>query len=171
MGSSPGPCSSGEPGGPAPRSRGELYAALQDRGRRMTVGLLRLLHAMSVRADLNPTEFQCLVLLAAEGPLTPGEVARGLRLSSGSVTGVIDRLERRGLLLREPHLRDRRKTVLRCAAPESAEWRGAAVGLPEVLTAPHRDYSEEELALIADWLHRLNGLLYALSSDGARPVP
>lgn len=49
------------------------------------------------------------VLEGAPGPLTPNELSAHLHLTSGSVTSLLDGLERRGLLRRDQHPQDRRK--------------------------------------------------------------
>ncbi len=51
-------------------------------------------------------------VLLQEGPLTAGQISKRLSLTTGAVTNVIDRLERRELLKREPDGTDRRKVVV-----------------------------------------------------------
>ncbi|MEM9516081.1 MAG: MarR family transcriptional regulator [Actinomycetota bacterium] len=54
--------------------------------------------------------FQALsVLEGAHAPLTAIELNAYLHLTSGSVTSLLDRLEKRGLVARHPHPTDRRK--------------------------------------------------------------
>lgn len=85
------------------RSREHCYAEIQDGGLRLAAGVVRLLHALSVGFGLGPNDFQAYMLLRIEGPMTPGEIAQCLRLATGSVTALIDRLEARGLVTRAPH--------------------------------------------------------------------
>lgn len=60
--------------------------------------------------DLNLAAFQALAVLeGAETPLTPIEINAYLHLTSGSVTSLLDRLEKRALVARHPHPTDRRK--------------------------------------------------------------
>ncbi|MFI6101796.1 MarR family winged helix-turn-helix transcriptional regulator [Lentzea sp. NPDC051213] len=62
---------------------------------------------------LSATDEKCLDLaMRAEGPLTAGRIAELSGLSTGAVTGVIDRLERSGFVrrVRDPH--DRRKVLV-----------------------------------------------------------
>src|SRR5664280_1945919 len=51
-----------------------------------------------------------------EDGLGPSDLARRLQLTSGAMTDLVDRLERRGHALREPHPSDRRRVVLRRTA-------------------------------------------------------
>lgn len=66
---------------------------------------------------LSATDEKCLDLaMRAEGPLTAGRIAELSGLSTGAVTGVIDRLERAGFVrrVRDPH--DRRKVLVEVTA-------------------------------------------------------
>ncbi|HUQ60364.1 MarR family winged helix-turn-helix transcriptional regulator [Lentzea sp.] len=65
---------------------------------------------------LSATDEKCLDLaMRAEGPVTAGRIAELSGLSTGAVTGVIDRLERAGYVrrVRDPH--DRRKVLVEVA--------------------------------------------------------
>ncbi|MFW5420819.1 MarR family transcriptional regulator [Nocardiopsis sp. CNT-189] len=149
----------------APRSRELLYGAIQSDGQRLAAGLIRLLHAMSAGSGLNPTDFQCFALLRVGGPMTPGEIAQGLRLATASVTVVVDRLEAHGLVVRDRHPTDRRKVVVRLAEPAESGGSGGTgpIGLREAMTSLHDRYSPEELEVIADWLGRAGTLLTELA--------
>ncbi len=73
------------------------------------------------RHGLTPAEFAVLEALHSKGPLLLGEVQRKALVSSGGVTFLIDRLEKKGLVERQSCPGDRRA---RYAALTSA---GAAV--------------------------------------------
>lgn len=60
------------------------------------------------RHGLRPTEFAVLEALYHRGPLSLGDIAAKILLTSGSTTYVIDKLEERGLLERRACPEDRR---------------------------------------------------------------
>ncbi|WP_420127110.1 MarR family winged helix-turn-helix transcriptional regulator [Longimicrobium sp.] len=60
------------------------------------------------RMGLRPTEFGVLEALYHKGPLTLGQVGERVLVTSGSVTPVVDKLERRGLVQRRISSEDRR---------------------------------------------------------------
>lgn len=64
------------------------------------------------QSGMSASESQFLHLLEIHGPLTPSELSRYSRLTTGTVTGVIDRLEQLGFAHRERHPTDRRKVVV-----------------------------------------------------------
>jgi DNA-binding MarR family transcriptional regulator len=61
---------------------------------------------------LGITDMKTLSILIQEGPKTAGEIGDRLSLTSGSVTTLIDRLERKDLVRRQRHANDRRKVVV-----------------------------------------------------------
>lgn len=64
------------------------------------------------RSGLKPQQHQALLAIRAERGLTVGELAARLSLRPHSATGLADRLERLGLVARQPSEQDRRQTTL-----------------------------------------------------------
>ncbi len=60
------------------------------------------------RNGLTTTEWAILEVLYHKGPMLLGEVQRRILVSSGGITYLVDRLEKRGLLERRPCSSDRR---------------------------------------------------------------
>jgi DNA-binding MarR family transcriptional regulator len=61
---------------------------------------------------LSPPQVHALRVLSPEQPLPLGRLACALGCDASNVTGIVDRLERRGLIERRPSQRDRRVKVL-----------------------------------------------------------
>jgi DNA-binding MarR family transcriptional regulator len=61
---------------------------------------------------LSDIQLAALAALERKGPMTPGELAEHEKVQPPSMTRVIAVLEERGLVLREPHLTDRRQVIL-----------------------------------------------------------
>ena len=61
---------------------------------------------------LSPPQVHALRVLSPEQPLPMGRLACALGCDASNVTGIVDRLERRGLIERRPSQRDRRVKVL-----------------------------------------------------------
>jgi len=90
--------------------------SIQPQLHRLTLERQRFLSHLARRLSVTRTEFDSVEELRQRGGLTPGELSERLSLSSGSVTALIDRLERLGWANRERHPGDRRKVVLRLTA-------------------------------------------------------
>src|ERR1700691_628401 len=61
------------------------------------------------RVGLSNSDMECLDFLILEGRVTAGRLAEVTGLTTGAITGVVDRLERAGLVRRERDDNDRRK--------------------------------------------------------------
>jgi DNA-binding MarR family transcriptional regulator len=107
--------------------RERLAAEITNNLRRYAVDAQHIGHAFANLHGLNATDLQALVaVMDAEflgDPLTPGRLGEQLTLSSGSVTALVDRLERAGHIRRDRDTADRRKILLRYAD------RGAALAV------------------------------------------
>jgi DNA-binding MarR family transcriptional regulator len=77
------------------------------------------------------------------GHATAGELARAVRLSQPTITGILDRLERKGLLTRSRSAHDRR-TITVTPTPSGIE---ALQDVPSVLHTRFR----QQLAKLPDW--------------------
>ena len=59
--------------------------------------------ALAHRLGIHRSDLRCLDLIVRHGPRTPAEIARSLRLTRGSITALLDRLERAGHARRTPY--------------------------------------------------------------------
>jgi len=66
----------------------------------------------AARLGVNLTDLHCLNIIESRGGVTAGELATEAGLSSGAITGVIDRLERVGYAERERDANDRRRVAI-----------------------------------------------------------
>jgi MarR family 2-MHQ and catechol resistance regulon transcriptional repressor len=80
---------------------------------RSYLALKRIAERSISATGLGFTDFAALEALLHKGPLTIGEIQSKVPLALGSMTAVVDRLERRGLILRTPSPSDRRARVLK----------------------------------------------------------
>src|SRR6476660_1757298 len=104
---------------------------------------------VSERAGINRTDWRCLDILGTRGPMTAGQLAQAVRLTTGAVTGVLDRLEAANLVRRTRDTDDRRKVIVEVT--EEVARRAAPVYGPLVEDAAqaHSHFDADELELIA----------------------
>jgi DNA-binding MarR family transcriptional regulator len=69
--------------------------------------------AVATQLGVGPTDLDCLLLLHDLGPATAGQLAETLGLTTGAVTGVIDRLVGAGYVVRDSDPSDRRRVIVR----------------------------------------------------------
>src|SRR3569832_2178810 len=70
-------------------------------------------------AGISGSDLECMDFLNLEGRVTAGRLAEVTGLTTGAITGVVDRLEKAGLVRRARDDADRRK-VLIAVVPEAA---------------------------------------------------
>lgn len=109
---------------------------------------------------VNNTDLRCLeMLIGAEGEVTPRTLADHLGLTTGSVTTMLDRLERAGYVARSPHPDDRRKVVV--VATDGAKERALAMIMPlveESATEVIRHFTDAELDAVQRFTTRATAL-------------
>jgi DNA-binding MarR family transcriptional regulator len=130
----------------------QLVAVLRERASRT----LMFHQAVTDLAGLGPTDMKALDLARSEEDLTAGRLAQITGLSTSATTAVLDRLERRGFVERRRDPADRRKVVVVATGRHDSElgsiFREVESFTREVLA----DYDEDQLALLAEFLERLN---------------
>ena len=80
---------------------------------------------LAAELELSPAQCHVLHLIEPGRPMPMGQLAETLACDASNVTGLVDRLESRGLVRRHPSAEDRRVKVLgahlhRFAAPDAA---------------------------------------------------
>jgi MarR family transcriptional regulator, organic hydroperoxide resistance regulator len=58
--------------------------------------------------NVSAAQINCLIALYENGPLSPSQIARHVMVNSSTITGIIDRLEKKGLVQRLRVSQDRR---------------------------------------------------------------
>jgi DNA-binding MarR family transcriptional regulator len=109
----------------------------------------------SAHAHVSPHAIRAAIHLYQHGEMTVGELGRGLGISRGWASRVVEELELAGYLERERGLDDRRVVTIRLRPASIAEverayrWRGDAV---EAALAP---FDDAERAVIQQFLRRV----------------
>ncbi len=80
--------------------------------RRLDIAMSRLMLALSREVGISVPEMLALEYLDADGSIGPSELARRLRMTSGAMTALVDRLEESGHVVRERHPADRRRVLI-----------------------------------------------------------
>src|SRR4051794_9372852 len=81
-------------------------------GFRLSTATVLFHSAIADRLGVGVTDVKCYSILRQTGPITAGDLAERVGLTTGAITGVIDRLEQAGLVRRVRDPNDRRRVVL-----------------------------------------------------------
>jgi DNA-binding MarR family transcriptional regulator len=136
------------------RRRQDSSAEIRDSLRELRIQLALLNYRVGSQLELKDVDLDCLDILDAHGPLSPTELARRAALHPATMTGILDRLERGGWIVRERDASDRRAVSVRAVHERYAELLRLYSGLSRSMNKLLADYSDSELATIADFLRR-----------------
>jgi DNA-binding MarR family transcriptional regulator len=100
---------------------------------------------------INRTDARALDVIEQYGPLPAGELARELRLSTGAVTVLVDRLERAGYARRLRDPVDRRRVLVE-ATPELRNLAAKVYGTPDEAVDAFEGYTDADLKLLIRFL-------------------
>lgn len=81
-------------------------------GKQISDATILMHEAIAKNVGLTGVDHKYLSIILEKGPLTAGELSKLTGLTTGAVTGVIDRLEKRKLVSRTSDKTDRRKILI-----------------------------------------------------------
>lgn len=153
----------------------ELIGEIQGIERNISTVSLLFHQSVSELAGLTGTDHKYLEVIFSHGPLTAGKLAELTGLTTGAITGVIDRLEREGLVAREKDPNDRRKVVVVIRQEAAMQKIGSIFGeVKKKLDLTYAQFSIEELETIKKYLtisysffeHQLQELKNRITKSG-----
>jgi DNA-binding MarR family transcriptional regulator len=141
--------------GPAPDALPDVVLTiLQDL--RLTLSLLN--RSVAQHFSVNEIDLDCLDILTRHGPQAPGQLAQGMGLHLATMTGVLDRLERGGWIVRERSRIDRRRVMVSADPVQGQQIADSYANAANELRALCAAYTETDLRVIVDFLRRASGV-------------
>lgn len=142
-----------------PADRADLLAAFNYQSQLLAATIVVFEQAVADQLQISMIHIHCANVLRLTGPMTAGQLAELTGLTTGAVTGMIDRLERAGFVRRERDPHDRRRVVVHAdGAAMEREIGPLYTPLAEASAALTAHYNDQELALLVDYLTRNNAL-------------
>lgn len=114
--------------------------------------------AVAARIGVTATDMQVIESLASTGPMTAGQLAELTGLTTGAITGMLNRLEEAGLVRRERDPQDGRKVIVQLN-PDTDRIRGVGSlfeSIGKVWEEQTAHYDDEQIAFLVDFLKRSN---------------
>jgi DNA-binding MarR family transcriptional regulator len=128
--------------------RAQLFAQLYMLGETSSTETALFHQAAAARYGLGITDMKTLGVLMQEGAMTAGQIAKRLSVTTGAVTSLIDRLERRNLVIRGPDPTDRRKVIVSVNAQTLASGENVYRSIGEAFARLYATYTTEELEFL-----------------------
>lgn len=135
-------------------NREELIHAIIAKRREMAIETIMFHQAVADEIGLYITDHKCLDLIRQYGAMPAGRLADLTGLTTGAVTGIIDRLEKAGYAKRVNDPKDRRRTIVEPTRNKKLEKKIESIFMPlhENMSKLLSSYSDSELAFLLDVL-------------------
>ena len=109
--------------------------------------------------NISSAQLNCLVILYENGPLPPSQIAKLMMVNSSTITGIIDRLEQKGLVKRMRISTDRRVITVDLTKNGKVLAENAPPPIQYKLFDGLSSVSEKEIKNIANSLLKLTDML------------
>lgn len=119
------------------------------------------------QSGLSGPQLTCLRQLARRGPLQGNHLAEAVHLSPATVSGILDRLEQRGLIVRERQSDDRRRVLISLSDAGADAVNNAPPALHDTFLFQLRALPIEEQEQIRATLKRIVQMMAADDLDAA----
>ncbi len=116
---------------------------------------------VAAKVGLGSADIEYLDILTMGGRMTAGDLAKATGLTSGAVTGIVDRLEAAGFVRRERDREDRRRVFITVRRDGLERLQPFYRPLARAMTALADDYSDAEIAAFVDYFSRSRDIMRA----------
>lgn len=120
--------------------------------------------AVAERMGIAASDLECVEILQLEGRVTAGRLAEATGLTTGAMTGVIDRLEKAGFVHRERDEVDRRKVYVTLDQASAARIGDLYAPMQRAMLESWSNYSDEELEVLLRFAQESHATLLAATA-------
>jgi DNA-binding MarR family transcriptional regulator len=131
-----------------PNARTALLQELEEAMRRSSAQGVLFGQTVANVAGISGSDLECLDFLNLEGRVTAGRLAEVTGLTTGAITGVVDRLEKAALVRRERDEADRRKVFIATVPENVGQIARFYVPMQAAMQKLWSTYSDAELQLL-----------------------
>jgi DNA-binding MarR family transcriptional regulator len=141
-------------------SREQILARLYELGRIVSTQTVFLHQAIAQRVGLNATDTKCIDLILRGPPdgVTAGWLSEQTGLTTGAITHILDRLEKRHFIARERDTADRRKVFIRILPESLAPIEPLFEAVGQAYLKLMERYSDKELAIICEYMEAASAI-------------
>src|SRR5215468_6005109 len=125
-----------------------LLKAVQQAGSGYGARFILLHQAVAERLGLNIIDLRCLRLASEAGEPTAGHLAKITGLTTGTITGLLDRLEKARFIRRERVADDRRKVIVKVLPGGAQKIERIMEPLSQDMNKALQDFTQEELKAV-----------------------
>lgn len=125
------------------------------------LGTRTVLYQQNISASLGlyNNDFLSIDILNEKGPITAGELSKLTGLATGSITALIDRLEKIGYVRRENDPNDRRKVIIVPIYEQKEGFSNTYLPVETAMLKLASSYTADELTLITQFLSKASTVI------------
>src|SRR6478609_1645262 len=155
------------------KARAALLQELEEAMRRSSAQGVLYGQTVANIAGIANSDLECMDILYLEGRVTAGRLAELTGLTTGAITGVVDRMEKAGLVRRERDESDRRKVFIAIVPEALAKIVRFYEPLQRAVTRDWEGYTDAELKLLLRFMtqgyNTMLGVIDDLSTSLEKP--
>jgi DNA-binding MarR family transcriptional regulator len=138
-------------------SREEIVQNIVDKFREMSTDTLMFHQVVADELGLYISDHKCMDIIHRFGAMPAGKLGEMTGLTTGAITGMVDRLEKAGYLRRTNDPKDRRKTIVEPIRNKKLERKIEMIFIPlhERIHKVLSSYSNSELTFLLDVMSEL----------------
>lgn len=138
-------------------SREEIVQNIVDKFREMSTDTLMFHQVVADELGLYISDHKCMDIIHRFGAMPAGRLGEMTGLTTGAITGMVDRLEKAGYLRRTNDPKDRRKTIVEPIRNKKLERKTEMIFIPlhERIHKVLSSYSDSELTFLLDVMSEL----------------
>jgi DNA-binding MarR family transcriptional regulator len=154
----------------------QIIHAIIEKFGEMSTETIMFHQAVADVLGLHITDHKCLYLIYQRGAMPAGKLAELTGLTTGAVTGIIDRLEEKGYVRRANDPEDRRRTIVESTKNKKLERKIEAIFIPlhEKMAILLSSHSDRELVVllnvIVEFVEKIHEESKKLRSSESRPI-
>lgn len=138
------------------KTREELIINLEEKQRQFIANIILSNQKIAEELKINTIDLQCLnIIEMLGGEAKPSEISKMTGLTTGGVTVMLDRLEKKNYIERVPNPNDRRSIVIHISSDKKSKlediYKSRKYTMEKILT----NYDDHEISLILDYYTKL----------------
>ena len=145
----------------------QLLDSLEEQSRELSTRTVIFHHLIGERLGLNPPDHKCLdVIIRTRTPMTASQLAEETGLSTGAITGVVDRLEKAGYVRRKRDRTDRRLVFINVLMDRAIVKLSPIFDpIKQASRSLYSKDSDEDLAIILDFVINCNNMTQEITTN------
>lgn len=144
----------------SPKNRAQIISDLDWQLRTFTTSAVLAANSIAQKMGMGANDLKCAEILIRMGPMSAGKLGELAGLTTGAITGIVDRLEQAGWAKRRPDPNDRRRVIVYPGPQDSARMEGLYDTYMDSLKKLLASYSDSELSMLTEFINKLIQLNY-----------